>query len=252
MTVALPYARIVAALGGALVLTPAFSAERFVGGAYGTDSGTLLYREVHVADRDQHVILYQCPDGRIMARKILRNDGSLSQPGFEFMDGRTGRGEGVHSEGGRRVVYVREPAGKTSTHPVPSEPQGVIDAGFDPYVRSHWAELGKGPATVPFLIADRGRFYPVKVTASEMPGGLRRITMRLDAWWGFATPTISVMYTEATKQLRRYEGPGTVRDAKGKPISVRIEFLPSDRQADVPADAIASALALPLDGRCAD
>lgn len=236
---------------GVLATLPVAATERYVGTAYARGSDTLLYREVHLVDGAHQTVIFQCPDGKAFARKQLRDDGFPMQPDFEFKDGRTGYEEGVRREGSNRIVYAREPGGEATQHALPNEPGAVIDAGFDAYVRAHWNAVTKDGVSIPFLVTRRGRFYPVKVTASESSEGMRRISMKLDAWYGFATPVITVTYAEATHQLRRYEGPATIRNAKGKSIDVRIEFPPSDRRSDATPDSMGAALAAPLDGRCA-
>ena len=235
---------------GLVATLPAAAVERYVGSAYAKDSQTLLYREVHLVNGTRQAVVFQCPDGKAFARKQLQSAGAATQPDFAFKDGRTGYEEGVRHDGASRVAYVREVDGTATTHALPAKPDAVIDAGFDAYVRAHWDDVSRSSVSVPFLVTRRGKFYPVKVAASESSEGMRRFSMKLDAWYGFATPTITLTYSEASRQLRRYEGPGTIRDAKGKPVDVRIEFPASERQGDGPAASFDAALALPLDGRC--
>lgn len=232
------------------VAAPSLAMEQYTGSAYARGSDTLIYREVHIEDASRHAIVFQCPDGKAFARKRLSTGGVPTQPDFDFKDARNGYEEGVRGEGKDRVAYVRKVNGQRSEQPLSVDPGAVIDAGFDTYVRTNWARVTGGGASVPFLMTGRGKFFPVKITAAGAQGPDRRIDLKLDAWYGFAAPTISVTYTEATRLLRRYEGPGTVRDEHGKPLDVRIEFKPSDRKGDVPDHAWDDALALPLDGRC--
>lgn len=230
--------------------SPTTAMEQYVGDAYARGTDTLVYREVHIEDASRHAIVFQCPDGKAFARKQLSTGGAPTQPDFDFRDASNGYEEGVRGEGTQRVAYVRKVDGQRNEQSLTVDPGAVIDAGFDAYVRTHWDRVTKGGASVPFLMTGRGKFFPVKITAAGAQGPDRRIDLKLDAWYGFAAPTISVTYTEATRQLRRYEGPGTVRDRHGKPLDVRIEFKPGDRRNDVPANAWDKALALPLDGRC--
>lgn len=235
----------------ACLMAPAASAmQRYVGNAYARGTDTLLYREVHIEDASRHAIVFQCPDGKAFARKQLEAGSMATQPDFDFRDARNGYEEGVRGTGAQRVAYVRKVGGQRNEQALSVEPGAVIDAGFDAYVRANWDRVTRGGTSVPFLMTGRGKFFPVKITAADAQGPDRRIDLKLDAWYGFAAPTISVTYTEATRLLRRYEGPGTVRDGRGKPLDVRIEFKPSDRKDDVPASSWDDALALPLDGRC--
>ncbi|MET0506107.1 MAG: hypothetical protein ABWZ85_12355 [Luteibacter sp.] len=242
--------QVLIALPACLLALPVGAMERFVGNAYARGTDNLLYREVHLEDASRHAIVFQCPDGKAFARKKLQTVGAPTQPDFDFRDARNGYEEGVRGEGAKRVAYVRKVGGQRSEQALAVDPGAVIDAGFDVLVRTDWDRVARGGVSVPFLMTGKGKFFPVKITANGAQGGDRRIDLRLDAWYGFAAPSISVTYTEATRLLRRYEGPGTIRDARGKPLDVRIEFAPSERRKDVPAQAWDDALALPLDGRC--
>jgi hypothetical protein len=239
------------ALPACFMALPAAGMQRYVGDAYARGTDRLIYREVHLEDASRHAIVFQCPDGKAFARKKLEGGSAPTQPNFDLKDARNGYEEGVRGEGATRVAYVRKVGGQRNEQTLSVAPGAIIDAGFDVFVRTNWERVAHGGLSVPFLMTGRGKFFPVKITADGAQGGERRIGLKLDAWYGFAAPTIDVTYTEATRLLRRYEGPGTIRDARGKPIDVRIEFPPSDRKGDVPARAWDDALALPLDGRCA-
>jgi hypothetical protein len=126
----------------------------------------------------------------------------------------------------------------------------VIDAGFDTYLRTHWDSVVQGGTTVAFLIASRGRFMPIHISAGQPRDGDRQLTLRLDTWYAFVAPSIVVTYGESDRRLRRYEGPSTIRDKRGKPIDVRVEFPPSERRDHVAGDPIDDAQRAPLDGRC--
>lgn len=231
--------------------SPVVAVERYVGTAYRTGTAAPLYREVHVVDTSRHTVLFECPDGKAFARKRLEVDGSPAQPDYSFVDARTGYEEGVQREGATRVAYVRRPGAQRIDRPLPDKGDAVIDAGFDTYLRKHWDAIIQGGVSVAFLLTSRGRFMPIHISADQPNDGNRKLTMRLDAWYAFMAPSIVATYSEADRRLRRYEGPGNIRDARGKPIDVRIEFPPSERREDVAGDPFDDALRAPLDGRCA-
>jgi len=226
------------------------AAERFVGEAYAPDSGKLLYREVHLVDGKRQVVQYQCPDGKAFARKVLDGDANAIGPDFHFVDARSGDEEGVRSKGGVRSVYAKRGSAAEVAKPLPQKAGGVIDAGFDAYVREHWDSVGKKGDSIPFLLPARFAFYDVRLVDGDVRGGERRMTMKLDSWFAFAVPAITLVYTTADRRLRRFEGMGSIRGANGKQRTVRIEFLPQKREANV-ADALVDAAAADrLDGRC--
>ena len=234
-----------------MVAPPAAAMERYVGTAYRAGATTPLYREVHFVDTSRHTVLFECLDGKAFARKELDMRGGSPQPDYSFVDARTGYEEGVAREGATRVAYVRRPGGQRVERPLPDKGDAVIDAGFDTYLRTHWDTVVRRGATVAFLLTSRGRFMPIHISADEPRDGDRQLTLKLDAWYAFVAPSILVTYSEADRRLRRYEGPGNIRDGRGKPIPVRIEFPPSERRSAVTGDPIDDALSAPLDGRCA-
>lgn len=234
-----------------IVAPPVVAVERFVGTAYRTGANAPLYREVHLVDTSRHTVLFECLDGKAFARKQLDLQGSPAEPDYSFVDARTGYEEGVQREGATRVAYVRRPGTQRIERPLPEKRDAVIDAGFDTYLRKHWDAVIQGGVSVAFLLTSRGRFMPIHISVSQPHDGNRQMTLRLDAWYAFLAPSINVTYGEADRRLRRYEGPGNIRDARGKPINVRIEFPPSERTEDVASHAFDDALSAPLDGRCA-
>jgi hypothetical protein len=228
----------------------AAATERFVGDAYAPDSGQLLYREVHIVGPERQVVQYQCPDGKVFARKLLEGGPTVIGPDFSFVDARTGDAEGVRSKGSARSVYAKRGAGQEVTKPLPDKKEGVIDAGFDVYVRTHWENVGKPGDGIPFLLPARFAYYNVRLIDGQTSGGVRRMTMKLDAWYAFAAPTVVLSYSTADRTLRRFEGMGSIRGDNGKLRAVRIEFPPDKREGNVADTAVAEALATKLDGRC--
>lgn len=234
--------------------------EHFWGLAYASGSTRLLYQEEHwVEERDgrqYRIVLYRCPAGPAFARKWVRGPVGGSAPDFLLVDQRDGYQEGVNRVGGRRQVHVRENAGAAVRSAVlPDLPGAIIDAGFDAYVRSHWSDLaGPMPPTLVFLVPSRLAFYDFRVASGGQPGQggrpTRSIRLRLDAWYGFAAPSIDLTYSEADRRLLRFEGPGNIRDAAGNTPTVRIEFPASSRLPPPDAAAIEAAAATPLVARC--
>src|SRR6187402_3215015 len=212
--------------------------ERFVGDAYAPDNGQLLYREVHTVGPERQVVQYQCPGGKVIG------------PDFSFVDARNGDEEGVRSRGGARSVYAKRGAAGEVAKPLPAKKDGVIDAGFDVYVRTHWDTVGKPGDGIPFLLPGRFAFYNVRLVDGETTGGLRRMTMKLDAWYAFAAPTVVLSYNTTDRTLRRFEGMGSIRGENGKLRPVRIEFPPDKREGNIADAAVDEALATKLDGRC--
>lgn len=253
-TAVLARTRCVAAIACLLAALPLVAAEREEARALARDDGRLLYREVHFQDRDgaaaRRVVLYRCPDGAAFARKVVRTHGAAAQPDFTFHDARSGYREGVRTHAGAREIFVQRGDAPPRTAALPATDDAVIDAGFDAAVRARWSALGDAPQRLSFLLPERLAFMPVRVAKVDDADGVRRLLMSVDRWFGFAVAPIELQYGLEDRRLREFAGPGTVRDARGKPREVRIVF-PSQPPRSVAATEVAAALADPLTGRCA-
>ena len=234
----------------------AASLLREQGDAHSADGGRLLYREVHYFAPDGasgRWVLYRCPDGGVFARKHVLASAQAAAPNFALDDGRDGYREGVRGARGARSVYVGQGGHPEDTRALAVPADGVIDAGFDAAVRAHWAELMRGEALrMQFLVPSRQRFFPVRVQRSgtiDWRGvAAEKLRMRLDTWFGFALPDVVLVYARDDHRLLEFDGTGNVRDARGRNPQVQIVF--AGRPASVPAEELAQALALPLDGHC--
>ncbi len=226
--------------------------------AYARKAGTLLYTESHwryqEQGRDRRLVLYRCTDGRVFARKQLVERASAQAPDFDFEDARDGYREGVRSGTRGRVVYFRASAEDALQERVLAVPaDAVLDAGFDASVRAHWPRLQAGnDVSQPFLLPSRMAFVPVRLSpgpAIQWNGiDARRMTMRLDRWYGFVAPTMQLTYASADQRLLEFAGIGTIRDAAGQHQDVRIVFPAPPKPAS--AKALQDALATPLVSRC--
>lgn len=241
------------ASGMAAVLdTSAGDLVRYVGDAR-DPGGRLLYREIHYLDASgaspRRVVLYQCADGRPFARKTV--DGAGPAPAFAFLDARDGYQEGVRTQAGKREVFWQDgKAAPVKRSPVDKTGASVFDAGFDAYVREHFATLQQGKSVqARFLIPSRQSAIGVSVKpVSGAPAGYLDLKTRLDAWYGFALPELKLRYRIADRRLMRFEGIGTIRDAKGGHGKLRIDFA----QPAVAIDAadMQRAREIPLGGTC--
>lgn len=233
--------------------------EHQEGRVYPLEGGGLLYSEHHwrlpidgIATR---IVLYRCPDGAPFARKQVQDVAAAISPDFELLDARDGFREGVRSQAGQREVFWQPHAdARPSTRVLDIGADTVIDAGFDAYVRQHWDELIAGNRRqARFLLPSALRQYPVRLRRQDEGAGAGEIgfRMRLDAWYGFAAPQTLVIYRASDRRMMRFEGTGSIRDARGKHRAVRIEFAEDvARESAATRQRALDALQVPLDGRC--
>ena len=224
----------------------------YEGLAYARRGDALLYREQHYVDGAQRLVVYRCADGAAFARKRVDAAASPFAPDFDLVDARLSYREGATRDGDVREVFVERGGARTATRLSPPA-DGVVDAGFDAYLRAHWDALARGEATtIPFLVPSEQRFLPFRVRRldTDAARGETRFRLTLAAWYGFLAPAMDVTYDSATRELRRYAGLTPIRDAGGDNLDVRIEFPPGRARRGVNAADVEAARGEPLDGRC--
>lgn len=235
-------------------------AAQYVGIATTLKGGTVLYRERHHVERDAEgrgtrVVVYECPDGRPYARKIVRYSDWAGAPDFEMVDARDGWRERVETVGERRRVSVVERAGGRERAALLSAPeQLIVDAGFDDFVRRHWDRLAAGERIdFVFLVPSRldVMHFKVKRLRETTVDGEPALVIRLGlgAWYAFLLPQIEVTYRTASRRLARFEGLTNQRTPGGGHVSARIDF-PADAWRPLAPGSIDAQQALVLDGRC--
>lgn len=137
---------------------------------------------------------------------------------------------------------------------VPGNVAIVSDAGFDEFVRRHWAELEAGRTVrFPFLVPSRLDFLTFKVRKhhEETIEGAAASVIRLNlsGVLGWFLPYIEVSYRKSDRVLMRYKGLTNIRDAEGDNIVAQIDF-PSRERQTVPAVDLAAQKAQRLVTRC--
>jgi hypothetical protein len=172
------------------------------------------------------------------------------------LDARDGYREGVRTQGGSRQIFVQQNArAPLVVRPLPPDADGVIDAGFDAFIRARWRDFSAGQSRrIPFLVPDHFKFMDFRI-AESADGTLagrpvRELKMSLNAWYGFALPSIDLAYDPDGQRLQEYQGIGTIRDGFGKNQNVRIEFPADARREPVSDEEIERAAALPLSASC--
>jgi hypothetical protein len=239
--------------------------QHYAGIAYAGDGDQPVYREEHWVYQDggawRRLVLYRCPEGPSFApfaRKWVQTPpgGSPYAPDFDLVDARSGYREGVReADGGRQVYFQEDTRAALQSAPLPARTGAVIDTGFDAYVRGHWTELaGKSYVSVPFLVPSRLGYMDLKLgaaTATQLDGrDARRLRMTLDAWYGFAAPSLNLFYAADSHRLLRFQGISNIRDDAGRTQNVRIEFPENLQYAPPSRQEVDRAAALPLARRC--
>ena len=235
----------------------------FTGHARDLETRQLLYIESHFVrnagqQSESRVVLYRCANGtETFARKELSYGEVRQEPEFNFLDGRTGYTEGLRRTAGGPRVFQREATrAPIREAKVPANVVIVSDAGFDEFVRIHWADLEAGNTVrFPFLIPSRLDFltFKVKKHREEMVEGATSSVIRLNLSGviGWFLPYIEVSYRKSDRVLVRYKGLTNIRNAEGDNLVALIEFPQKERRA-LPAGGAALEVqkAVPLVARC--
>jgi hypothetical protein len=241
------------------VAAPTLAGSFYKGYAY-TDDHRLLYTESHWLYADNGVnhrlVIYACPDGQAFGRKWVDTAPGAATPDVDMLDGRWGYREGVRTRAGQREVYSQANSNSPEKRaPIGSPKNGVIDAGFDAFVRQHWDELDAGVAPLPFLVPSELRFvdFSAKKLRDEQSGGhdVRWFRLKLDGWYGFALPHIDVAYDTQNHELFEYRGLSNIRGNGNHNLDVIIQFPPQEHRGDLGSSDVERAAAMPLTGRCA-
>jgi hypothetical protein len=236
---------------------------QFMGEARSRTDGRLLYVESHHvkapgAVGETRIVMYRCSlDGPAFARKELVYGAVREEPEFTFTDARSGYVEGLRRTAqGLRVFQQENARAPRREEKVPAGTVIVSDAGFDEFVRKHWAELEAGRTVrFPFLIPSRLDFLTFKVVKERDDAidgaAVSVIRLNLSGVIGWFLPFIEVSYRKSDRVLLRYVGLTNIRDAGGTNLTARIELPARERRA-LPAGSVdlAKLRAEPLVARC--
>jgi hypothetical protein len=226
---------------------PEFST--YSGQAVGS-KGEFLYAEQHLLKYEagrirERVVLYRCANGAPFARKTA-SYGELVAPDFVFEDSSNGVREGVRNEAGARTVFFR--AGRDvpeKTAPLKLDPHGVIDAGFDEFIRENWQSLLTGRTlTLHFLVPSRLSsmdFHVRHLGSGYEESEIENFRLEIAGLLKWIAPSINVSYSATDHALVRYEGLSGLRDQRGENLQTTITFRAQDRR---PVDAAAFAAAM--------
>jgi len=237
----------------AFAASAAPAAETWTGTAYLAEGGAPAYHETHYLLGDERLVVYTCPGGQPFARKTIHEGSDAQAPDFSMLDARWGYREGVRGKGPAREIFVQRTSDQVEkSAPLDLPADGVVDAGFDAYVRRHWDALAHGDTLrFKFLVPSKRTFYAFDLSRVDADSDATRLTLRLalGAWYAFLAPHIDVTYDRHTRRLLRFAGMSNIRDEKLKNLDVRIEFPQAPVAATV--EQVAAARSEPLTKSCA-
>lgn len=229
---------------------------QYQGSAIDPGSGRVLYRETHLVQSDgvkmsRRIVLYQCANGTLFARKQVDYSKSQIAPVFEMIDARDGYHEGVRRAAGKIIAFVK-PGESLPERSAQIASSGVLvaDVGFDAFATGHWAALSGGQTlALDFVVPARGKAYAFKVgkLADASVEGVPALTYRLHLSGVLAlfAPAIDVSYASASRRLLRFTGVTNIRSDSGQQLNARIDF-PASAPKPAASTALDDAMKLPL------
>jgi hypothetical protein len=224
---------------------------RVIGEARDISSGELVYREYHytLTNTGQHLVEYRDTTGGVLASKLLDYSVAAIAPAVHQLDRRSGQWlyaqwQGPYLSMGHRVDYEAVLERQT----IEADTTPVVDAGFDNFIRQHWAELIGGDS-VNFDFAVPTRFGTVALSArrkscdaAATPAGVTCFRVKPQNWLlGLLMQAIDLQYRLDTRQLLRFEGLSNINDPRGDAMTVTINYRypePDDLLADEQAPLI--------------
>ena len=198
-------------------------------------SGKLLYEELHWLSREQdrlleRLVVYQCANGTSFARKRVDYRPSSVAPGFILEDYRHRYSEGLRYRAAPEL-WFKQNAALEQTHRTPVGQSLVADAGFDEWIRQHWAALSQGQTkSFDFMVPARQGTVSLKVQRRGSPTingePALELSVSADYWFAFLLPKLRVAYSVEDQRLLRFEGLSSLMTDRGdEQARVRIDFV---------------------------
>jgi hypothetical protein len=219
--------------------TPGAAAPWTIGTAYNTSDGSVAYRELHYPAPGypglSSRVDYQDAEGEVIVSKQMDFSRSQTAPAIDQTDLRTStRVFARHEDGRLQVGYQSNADAALRTDTIRLTPNLIVDAGFDPFVRSQWDALTAGRAvsasfflpsrldTIGVSIAPVPREECAQVQGDVLclmvrPAGMLRVV----SW--FVEP-LRLAYDLEQQRLLMFRGLSNLLDARGEPQDVLVLF----------------------------
>jgi len=227
----------------ALAVTKTGLDSRFyMGTAKDLNTGEFLYWEEHTefyrAGRHlSSTVDYRAADGRVFASKEIDFSLLSLRPDFFLEDQRNGYLEGAKVRGDSMELFWRRTIRQDLRSKVLPLPRlGVIDGGFDYFIRAQWDKLQEGRAlSFRFAVPSELKHFGFRLRKERdiEYNGRAATEIYLEPSNFFVrllVDPIVVVYDKSSKRLQCYEGMANINNAKGKSHLARIEFVYSEEE----------------------
>lgn len=205
-----------------------------VGEAFSLSDQRLIYREYHQVDGNQHLVIYQDPNGKEFSRKAIDYSTSLQAPSFKQRNNWSGETISVDHKMGEVTLSYQNDRNKTdNTETLATNKPLIIDAGFHHYIQNNWLSLMDGQVTVfDFALADRQDLIALKIERSNCPSTIKtsspsKVCFSIGAnnrFIRWLIGSLNLVYAQDTRQLLRFTGLANINDQQGKGLKVDIHY----------------------------
>ncbi|GBF51556.1 hypothetical protein LPTSP4_30940 [Leptospira ryugenii] len=208
----------------------------YLGKAYDLKTGKFLYTDNHreFYQGDKHIysqISYKDPSGKEFGRKRIEFAPNPVLPSFRTEDDRDGYLEGAEVNGKQVKLFFR----RKSEDPIeertyqPKTP-GVMDGGFDYFVRNQWDKLMQGERLSFHFLApvqlDDYLFAVEKIKEDKWKDrSALYLKLEIDNFIlkRLVQPFLLV-YDIKTKRILQFEGLSNINDENGKSLRVKLVY----------------------------
>ncbi len=230
-------------LGLTLALVGASAAQAStpwtVGTAFKVDDGSVAYRELHYPAPGlpglSSRVEYQDASGRTIVSKSLDFSRSMTAPAIDQLEHRTcTRVFTRHADDRLEAGYQRDAATALRTDSVRLTPDLIVDAGFDPFVRSQWQRLSAGDSVkASFFLPARMDTITVSIApvareeCEQAPGEVLCLVVKPAGMLrvvGLFVEPLRLAYDIERQRLQMFRGVSNLLDDEGKPQDVVVLF----------------------------
>lgn len=213
-----------------------------IGEAYDLSTNELQYRELHFLNdkRTIRVVAYFNSEQERIAEKIVRYDTSGFRPSIEQRSYSSQQWLKVLNQG-PTVSVIHSPASRVrQVNPawnsrllppkkkISSSETGVIDAGFDRFVRTNWQSLLDGQrVTLNFLAITRQQWVKLRISQLKCQMDIDALCFRVEpanAIVRWLVEPIDLVYDSLEMRLLSFKGLSNLVDADGKGYKVSIHY----------------------------
>ncbi|MBO6555605.1 MAG: hypothetical protein JJ934_16950 [Pseudomonadales bacterium] len=196
-----------------------------IGIARDADDNTVRYIEHHqYRDNGEHEVRYFDSEENVLLEKLMAYEGLPQHPSITQTDYLNNEQIAV-SYDAEYATMVTSRQGTSERFSFEINPEIIVDAGFDAYIRGHWELFDtNAEQSVIFAIAGQNRLLSMKIQRIDIDEKGASFRVQPANWLvRMLLPDIHLSY-DGTRQLTRYEGFTNLKTSSDRSRHVIIDF----------------------------